>query len=341
LVKPQATGPDGNRQIEDGVHLDAGGDFNVKEFILGIGITTTFFLLVVLSPIVGFVFSLVAPLPIAFFYWRLGRIPGIAIFLLSFGLLVAVFRIGGFEESLTFFLVLGSAGIIIPEVLKKRYGIEKTVGLSVAGLVALIFAVLTYYSHALDRSITDIVQGYVSDSIQYSIALYEEIGIPQDQIDNLKESAGAVASWIVDHGIALFLTSTIFFIWLNVLGLRLFMQGRDPAFPDFGDLACWRMPDWVVWLVIAAGAMMIVPEEIVKIIGLNTLIVLLFLYLLQGLSIVQFFFKKKNIPRYLRALFYALIVLYQYLLVFISAIGLFDIWVDFRKMNRPAKDTTA
>jgi uncharacterized protein YybS (DUF2232 family) len=119
------------------------------------------------------------------------------------------------------------------------------------------------------------------------------------------------------------------------------MQGRDPAFPDFGDLACWRMPDWVVWLVIAAGAMMIVPEEIVKIIGLNTLIVLLFLYLLQGLSIVQFFFKKKNIPRYLRALFYALIVLYQYLLVFISAIGLFDIWVDFRKMNRPAKDTTA
>jgi hypothetical protein len=33
--------------------------------------------------------------------------------------------------------------------------------------------------------------------------------------------------------------------------------------------------------------------------------------------------------------------LYQYLLVFISAIGLFDIWVDFRKMNRPAKDTTA
>jgi uncharacterized protein YybS (DUF2232 family) len=215
------------------------------------------------------------------------------------------------------------------------------VGLSTAGLVALIFAVLTYYSHALDRSITDIVQGYVSDSIQYSIALYEEIGIPQDQIDNLKESAGAVASWIVDHGIALFLTSTIFFIWLNVLGLRLFMQGRDPAFPDFGDLSYWRMPDWVVWLVIAAGALMIVPEEIATIIGLNTLIVLLFLYLLQGISIVQFFFKKKNIPRYLRALFYALIVLYQYLLVFISAIGLFDIWVDFRKTNRPAKDTTA
>jgi hypothetical protein len=34
-------------------------------------------------------------------------------------------------------------------------------------------------------------------------------------------------------------------------------------------------------------------------------------------------------------------VLYQYLLVFISAVGLFDIWVDFRKMNSPVKDTTA
>ncbi len=320
--------------------MDASGNFNVKEFILGVGVTTTFFLLVVLSPIVGFLFSLIAPLPIAFFYWRMGRIPGIALFLLSFGLLVAVFRIGGFEESLTFFLVLGSAGIIIPEVLKRRYGIEKTVALSLAALLVLIFAVLSYYSHVLERPIMDIVQGYVNDSIQYSISLYEEIGVPQDQIDNLKEGASAVASWIIDHSVALFLASTTFFIWLNVLGMRMFLQGRDPAFPDFGDLACWKLPDWVVWVVIASGAMMIVPEDIVKIIGLNTLIVLLFLYLLQGLSIVQFFFRKKNIPRTLRALFYALILLYQYLLVFIAALGLFDIWVDFRKMDRPAQDST-
>jgi len=320
--------------------LDASGNFNFKEFILGIGVTTTFFLLVVLSPIVGFVFSLIAPLPIAFFYWRLGRIPGIAIFLLSFGLLVAVFRIGGFEESLTFFLVLGAAGIIIPEVLRRRYGIEKTVGLSLAALVVLIFAVLSYYSQVLGRPVVDIVQQYVNESIQYSISLYEEIGIPQDQVDNLKENAGAVSSWIVDHSAALFFMSTTFFIWLNVLGMRMFLQGRDPAFPDFGDLACWKLPDWVVWFVIAAGALMIVPEDIAKIIGLNALIVLLFLYLLQGLSIVQFFFRKKNIPKYLRGLFYALIVLYQYLLVFIAAIGLFDIWVDFRKMKRPAQDST-
>jgi uncharacterized protein YybS (DUF2232 family) len=320
--------------------LDAGRNFSVKEFVLGVGITTGFFLLVVLNPIVGFVFSLIAPLPIAYFYWKMGRIAGIALFALSFGLLVAVFQIGGFVESLPFFLVLGSAGIIIPEVLKRRYGIEKTVGLSAAGLAALILAMLAWYGQILERSILDIVRAYVGDSVKYSIALYEEIGLPQDQIDALREGAPEVAGWIVNHGAALFLTSTTFFIWLNVLGMRLFFQGRDPAFPDFGDLACWKMPDWVVWFVIAVGVMMIVPEEIVQIIGLNGLIILLFLYLLQGLSIVQFFFRKKNIPRYLRALFYALIILYQYLLVFISAIGLFDIWVDFRKMNSPVKDTT-
>lgn len=321
--------------------MDAGRNFTVKEFVLGVGITTGFFLLVVLNPIVGFVFSLIAPLPIAYFYWKMGRIPGIALFVLSFALLVAVFRIGGVVESLPFFLVLGSAGIIIPEVLKRRYGIEKTVALSVAGLAALILAILAWYGQILERGILDMLRGYVGESIKYSISLYEEIGLPKDQIDALREGAPQVAGWIVDHGAALFITSTTFFIWLNVLGMRLFFQGRDPAFPDFGDLACWKMPDRVVWLVIAVGAMMIVPEEIVQIIGLNGLIILLFLYLLQGLSIVQFFFRKKNIPRYLRALFYALIVIYQYLLVFISAVGLFDIWVDFRKMNSPVKDTTS
>ncbi len=317
------------------------GTFSIKEFILGVGITTTLFLLVVLSPLVGFALSLFAPLPIAYFYWKMGRVPGIALFALSFGLLVAVFRIGGFVESLPFFLVLGSAGVIIPEVLKRHCGIEKTVGLSTAALATLVAAIVAGYAQAFDRGILDMVRSYVSDSIAYSIALYEEIGIPQDQVSALRESAADVAAWIVDHGVALFLTSTTFFIWLNVLGMRMLFQGRDPAFPDFGDLARWKMPDWIVWLVIAAGVLIIVPERNAQIAGLNALIVLLFLYLLQGLSIVQFFFREKSIPRYLRALFYALIVLYQYLLVFVSAIGLFDIWVDFRKMNRPASDTTA
>ncbi len=320
--------------------MEAGKNFNVKEFILGTAITTSLFMIVVLSPVVGFVFSLLAPLPIAFFAWRMGRVAGIAMFSLSIGLLAAVFKIGGFVESLPFFLVLGSAGILIPEVLRRRYGIETTVGLSVAVYLALIAAALFGYSLTVDRSIPEIVRSYVSESIRYSVALYEEIGLPQEQIDQLKESAPEVAAWVVNHGLALLVTGVTFFIWLNVLGMRLLCQGRDPEFPDFGDLACWKMPDWVVWFVIAAGAAMIVPEEAVQIAGLNVLIVALFLYLLQGLSIVQFFFRQKNIPRYLRALFYALIVLYQYLLVFVSAVGLFDIWVDFRKMNRPASDTT-
>jgi len=321
--------------------LEAGKPFSVKEFLLGTAITTALFLLVVLSPAVGFVFSLIAPLPLAFFHWRMGRAAGVAMFLLSFGLLAAVFRIGGFAESLPFFLVLGSAGLVIPEVLRRRLGIEMTVGLSVAVFLALIAGALLGYSQVLERSIPEIVRGHVDDSIRYSIALYEEIGLPQEQIDQLRESAPEVAAWIVHHGLALLVTGVTFFIWLNVLGLRLLCRGRDPAFPDFGDLACWKMPDGVVWFVIAAGVAMILPDETVQIAGLNVLIVVLFLYLLQGLAIVQFFFRQKSIPRYLRAMFYALIILYQYLLVFVSAIGLFDIWVDFRKMNRPASDTTA
>ncbi|HPG71341.1 MAG TPA: YybS family protein, partial [Syntrophales bacterium] len=320
--------------------MEAVRNFNVREFILGTAITTSLFLVVVLSPVIGFVFCLLAPLPIALFTWRMGRVPGITMLLLSIGLLAAVFKIGGFVESLPFFLVLGSAGILIPEVLRRGYGIEAAVGLSAAAYLALIGSALLGYSLAVDRSVADIVRSYVDESVRYSLALYEEIGIPREQIEQFKESAPEVAAWVVNHGLALLVTGVTFFVWLNVLGLRLLSQGRDPAFPDFGDLACWKMPDWVVWFVIAAGAAMIVPEEAAQVAGLNVLIVALFLYLLQGLSIVQFFFRQKNIPRYLRALFYALIVLYQYLLVFVSAVGLFDIWVDFRKMNRPASDTT-
>jgi len=241
--------------------LEAVRNFNVREFILGTAITTSLFLVVVLSPVIGFVFCLLAPLPIALFTWRMGRVPGITMLLLSIGLLAAVFKIGGFVESLPFFLVLGSAGILIPEVLRRVQGIEAAVGLSVVAYLALIGAALLGYSLAVDRSVADIVRSYVDESVRYSLALYEEIGLPREQIEQLKESAPEVAAWVVHHGPALLVTGVTFFVWLNVLGLRLLSQGRDPAFPDFGDLACWKMPDWVVWFVIAAGAAMIVPEE--------------------------------------------------------------------------------
>jgi hypothetical protein len=62
-------------------------------------------------------------------------------------------------------------------------------------------------------------------------------------------------------------------------------------------------------------------------------------YLLAGLAIVSFFLKKSPLPTGFRYLFYFLIFAQQIATLLVVAAGLFDLWADFRKLNKPMQDS--
>jgi len=123
----------------------------------------------------------------------------------------------------------------------------------------------------------------------------------------------------------------VFTVWVNLLAGRLLFRRTGLPFPDFGDLAAWKAPERLVWILIAAGGMVIVPLEGAAIVGMNLLILCGLIYLFQGLAIAAFFFRQKQVPAMFRWLFYALLLVQQYMLIIVIAFGLFDMWVDFRK----------
>jgi uncharacterized protein YybS (DUF2232 family) len=129
----------------------------------------------------------------------------------------------------------------------------------------------------------------------------------------------------------------IFFVWLNILAVRSIFIWRRAVFPDYGDLSSWKIPDKMVWFVIASGALILIPVEGFKIAGLNLILVFLFIYFFQGLSIIHFFFQKKNISRFLRIIFYIMIFIQHFLLLAVVVLGFFDLWVDFRKLKKEVK----
>ncbi len=69
-------------------------------------------------------------------------------------------------------------------------------------------------------------------------------------------------------------------------------------------------------------------------IGLNGLIVLMTIYFFQGIAIISFYFNKKNFSKGAKILLYGLIVLQQLLLFVVIGLGLFDAWLDFRKLDK-------
>ena len=57
------------------------------------------------------------------------------------------------------------------------------------------------------------------------------------------------------------------------------------------------------------------------------------IYFFQGIAIVSFFFKKKEVPFFLKFFIYTLIVIQQIFALLVIGIGFFDTWFDFRKLN--------
>ena len=74
--------------------------------------------------------------------------------------------------------------------------------------------------------------------------------------------------------------------------------------------------------------------EVVKALALNVFLVTAVFYFLQGLAIVAYYFHRKNIPYFLRSLAYVLIVFEQLFTLFVVGLGLFDLWGDFRRLNK-------
>jgi uncharacterized protein YybS (DUF2232 family) len=70
-------------------------------------------------------------------------------------------------------------------------------------------------------------------------------------------------------------------------------------------------------------------------VGLNGLLVYMVVYFFQGIAIVAFYFRKKQVPRVARLLFYGIIGVQQVVMLAVIGVGFFDTWFNFRKLGKP------
>jgi len=127
--------------------------------------------------------------------------------------------------------------------------------------------------------------------------------------------------------------TTLFVAWTNLIAARPIMVRRGLGYPDFGRLNHWRAPEPLVWGVIGCGLLVLIPDMGIRLIGVNGLLVLLTVYFFQGIAVVSFYFEKKALPRTIRVVLYAMIAFQQLFLLVVVCIGLFDMWINFRKLD--------
>jgi uncharacterized protein YybS (DUF2232 family) len=114
----------------------------------------------------------------------------------------------------------------------------------------------------------------------------------------------------------------------SLLVARIMARAPAPAPPR--DLTALRLPEWLIWVLIPALAACWVPQPAVTTVALNLVLPLLFVYLLQGLSIALHFSVRAQLTRFGRIMFASALVFFPWLLVAPLLLGLLDFRFDFR-----------
>jgi uncharacterized protein YybS (DUF2232 family) len=180
------------------------------------------------------------------------------------------------------------------------------------------------------------IRAALRDNLDASIAVYDKLGFSPEGMELLRETAPQMIEMILSVLPALAFAGLVILVLVNLyLLLRRFPERRSFFFGAGQDLREWRSPEFLVWCFLAAGFVLFVPgAEIVKTAALNLFLGIALFYFFQGLSIIAYYFHHKKVPYFFRSLAYVLIVFEQVCTIFVVALGLFDLWGDFRRLKK-------
>ncbi|MCG6909069.1 MAG: YybS family protein [Deltaproteobacteria bacterium] len=302
-----------------------------KDITTGTIITVLFLAVTSYLPLIGFFCALFVPLPTLFYRTKLGRKLGLAVPAAAFFIMTAL--LGGISMDHAFFLELLLLGFVLGEFLSMDLSVDKTVVYACATVLLCALAGVLLYANISGKSIGSLVSAYIAENLKLTMSLYESMGVPEEALVNLSNSLDKI-QWVLVRIIpAMVVCSTLFVAWVNVLLARAVMVQKGIFFPNFGALNRWKAPDPLIWVLICCGGLLMVPAVGIKMIGLNGLLILLTVYFMQGIAVVSYYFEKKRFPKGLRLFLYSLIALQQIFLLLIIGLGVFDMWLNFRKLN--------
>lgn len=270
----------------------------------------------------SFFFNLFVPLPVALLTLLQGGGYGVGC-LLGVTTLVALF--GGDSGWLMYLTQSGLPALLIAVLLRRGQAWDKSLFVSllvtVGGALAILLA-------ATGGEVGTLAEGFTSAEIDRAVALYQGADLTQEQRAELTAFATTMKTFVAASwpGLGIILLGMLQLSLVYLLSLLPLTQQLVPG-PPF---ALWKAPELLVWPLILGGFGLFV-EGAVRTIGLNLLLVLVPIYFLQGLAIVTYFFQQRGLPPLLRSIGYLMLVLLNPLPLIVAALGLFDLWVDFRK----------
>jgi uncharacterized protein YybS (DUF2232 family) len=279
-------------------------------------------------PFLGTLASLGAPLPLVALYRRQGMRPGRVG--LAYGLggaAVAFVLLGG--GGALFYLFYAALAACLGEAPFWGLRDDQALGAAtVAGVVTVLAVGLL--AGGLAGDVAQTWQDYWRAETRAALEIYRDSGATPEQMEAIRRTLDVAGTVLRRMGAGILVAGALLIAWVNLMVVRAVRPGGAEAQP----LTEWRAPEWLVWVLIASGALMALTSGFWFWAGANAVLVLTVVYFFQGCAVLAFWLGKKNAPRPLRGLIYVLVAVEVFLAVIVALAGLFDMWFNFRRLGR-------
>ena len=303
----------------------------IKNILTGILLCILIIAVIYVMPLIGVFAWMVLPLPVLFYRLKTGRNSSGIIIAASLVMLVVFTQ--NFAFNTIYFGSLLMTGFFLGEFIEKHLSIEKIMLYTCFAVLGTCTAVLFIYSLTYSQGIEHLISNYISRYHALSSQLFSDSAqlYPEMKVDRQMLEKASSLFVLIFPGI--FINSYLTMIWLNIILIKKVLSKKGIVVKSIENLNQWKAPDSLVFGVIGLSVLIFLPIYTIKIIAVNCLIILMFVYFFQGIAVVSYFFQKKRWPFALRFFFYTLIGVQPVFMFLVIGFGLFDTWINFRKLD--------
>lgn len=231
-----------------------------------------------------------------------------------------------------------TAGLFAGLALGRTWRIDRgLVGVTILLLPALVMALTVMPPAELAEGLESQLLELVEESLPEGSADADRARVMEDQARNLGEFLDRmvlVAPWWIGLGV---LGQAAIILVLTGWGIRLL----GIAWPGWGvpPFTRWRLPFYLVWILVAGIALFLTGKPGIESAGLNLALLAASVIALQGLAI-QFWVTGRLMSLYVQVAYWVIAGIFLIPVILASSVvlGLADQWMDIRRLNAPPED---
>jgi len=302
-------------------------------WLLGLIALAALYLLGRLTPMAVLLLGVWLPLPVLVVGWRLGGGAAVALAAVAAAVLLALQPdLTGLLEHLNLVELL-LLGALLSLLRQRGYTTPQAIVAGVGGLAVFSGALLLLQGLLSGAG----VMGLLEKKAQAIAGILEQVmaeaGLEAPKVPFADSGWSEWGPLILKILPALWVINTALVAWLNLVVVRGWAQAAGELDPEI-PLSQWGAPEWLIFPFLAAGFLLLVPVPGLRLVGLNLILVLGLVYFFQGLAVAAALFERLQLPGFLKLLFF-LIAFMNPVFLLVTLVGLLDLWLDFRRLDRP------